>query len=336
MNPRRIWPADADIWKSEFSKWLQNAEGTDGAVWQLARWLEGLDLPAIGPDTPAYLILLRGLPRGAERAGHSRRMADLAAQLVNSVSGQSELTNVFSDMPGPDDPAANELLYNLLCFCGGLAQPDVLADSLDGLLQRRDLRGRFWSGYDLSAALRLALVWNQPDGRWIESVWKPMLEGDASCKVHGGRIDAADGIRKITPLGSSLKRLEPRTSAGEAEWDRYYETVDLLIEPSQTDNVFIAMQESGCSEMALRWANLDVEHLITSAYEVTPEEVMQLTLQSCEDVKARPGTRSRKFLQGACSTLAYAAWTLKAEARDSPELKQLIGLQEPPIRLTRS
>ena len=333
MNSCRVWPADSEKWQSEYRAWVKSDDHSHAET-QLKRWLDGLDLPAQSLDTQPYLTLLRALPRGDERTNSSLRMAKLASLLLSEFCASLSVT-----------PSANGVLYNLLCLCAGLAQPDVLAGPLDDLLTCRDLRDASFTGYDLSASLRLALVWNQSDDRWLRRVWRPMLLGDPTCPVHGDWVDAVDGFLKLAPqqvypLGRTLQILEPSVSVSLAEWEGYYKGIEFLIEKKiddcTLDTVFIGMQEAGCSEMALRSVNLRVEDLIASAYEATAEEVMEWTLLSCRGIKKGLGSRSTGFLKDACITHANNAWIRKhgpATPRNVLQLGELLGL---PVRLTRS
>lgn len=301
MNSCRVWPADSEKWQSEYRAWVKSDDHSHAET-QLKRWLDGLDLPAQSLDTQPYLTLLRALPRGDERTNSSLRMAKLASLLIFEFCASPTVT-----------PSANGVLYNLLCFCAGLAQPDVLAGPLDDLMTYRDLRGCSWIGYDLSAAQRLALIWNQPDERWVKSVWKPMLLGDASCRVHGNPIDAVDGLLKIYPIGRALRGLEPGPNSNHEDQEEFSRFLDVLIEREGRtfDSLFEEMQIAGCSATALRLACLDIESEIVFAYDVTQAEASDWILHSCKAILLKGnGTRSKKFLRAACITRA-AYWTRK-------------------------
>jgi hypothetical protein len=158
--------------------WL---DSVDSGPWQLARWLQGYDLPALGGGDEPYVSLLYALPVGGDRHPYETRLAERAASLINDEP----------DVHRPGD-MPERLIYNLLSLCSGLHAPDLLADPLYAMHERRALRGQ-WMGVELCDALLSALVPNQADNR-LWGVWRRMLGGRETESLRGNEYDGFEGV----------------------------------------------------------------------------------------------------------------------------------------------
>lgn len=165
---------------------------------QLARWLEGLDFPAVGHDEEPYIWLLRGIPLGSRQHEATVALARAAAELLQREP----------DVKRPGHWPAR-LLYNLLYFCAGLESPDELADPLYALFERNKLQGE-WLGLHLGVPLCAALIFNQRDNR-LEPQWEQMAEENGHPILGGNRFSAFEAVLHMPP--SARERARPATEA---------------------------------------------------------------------------------------------------------------------------
>lgn len=88
-----------------------------------------------------------------------------------------------------------------------LAQPRELASALDSFLEGTNLKGLEYRGLRLTIVARYALRWNQVDGRWFESVWKPLVRGEEASEDWGIEGTSLDGLDGITAMPLELPAL---------------------------------------------------------------------------------------------------------------------------------
>lgn len=168
--PPRSW--------SDWEPWARArmVEGLSTA--QLRRWLAGDEVPLDDQRTRPSDWILEALPRGEAR---QRPLGGLVAAMTTLMRFE-----------GPS--LSNQELDSLFDLAAGIAQPSTLADPLGVLLDSVDLRDREWDELPLSVSARYALQWNQPDDRWLESLWLPMIRGaEVRWAIQGDAFDGFDG-----------------------------------------------------------------------------------------------------------------------------------------------
>lgn len=173
---------------------------------ELLAWLEGARLPPVGHDDEPYLWVLRGLPEGDRRAAAERTLGERVAALLR------EQPDVRRSGRWPE-----QALYNLLMLAAGLAFPEILAEPLHAMFERRAVEGA-WLGLGLRHSLREALAANQLDARLL-SEWQGMLEGRSGSFLPGYPRDGYAGVLKmpespeklgspsVNALGGALARM---------------------------------------------------------------------------------------------------------------------------------
>ena len=191
-----IWPLEEELAIRIRDQLVGLEPGTAGAA-QLARWLRGLDLPAVGHDEEPYVWLYRGLiviPDPDLRD----RVTQAAAQLL-------------TELPLSEIGAYGELkqLLGLLDLCTLLAALDLrvptkLAGPLRALLDPPRFASDAWGG-QLSASLRRALAANQPDVV-LQPVWEQMLAGRRHPLLGGGPSAGFEGLRRLASPSGGLSR----------------------------------------------------------------------------------------------------------------------------------
>jgi hypothetical protein len=165
---------------------------------QLIDWFQGYDLPALGHDEEPYLWLVRGIPEADERYPAEKKFASRAAVLLK------EQPDVKRPGKRPD-----QVLYNLLMLCAGLACADELFDPLFEVLERQKTQGN-WRGIDLRTALKAALISNQKDSRLLP-VWEDALLDGEQRFLAIDEYEFIDATRLMPP--SAAKRGEPAVDA---------------------------------------------------------------------------------------------------------------------------
>ena len=162
----------------------------DRKNWKTAKlldWLKGYELPAVGHDEEPYVWLLRALSRSDE--SHRREMALRLAHLLNEKRPYQHVNGEYDD----------EFLYNLFYLCSGLRRRDELGEPLYQVYKffNENERGQALlserSRYNLSGALRDALIMNQVDQQFSE-VWEGMIEGQPHSLLRGSRYTGAEGL----------------------------------------------------------------------------------------------------------------------------------------------
>ncbi|HEX7957629.1 MAG TPA: hypothetical protein VF508_11835 [Pyrinomonadaceae bacterium] len=153
----------------------------------LTDWLKGYELPAVGHGEEPYVWLLRALSFSDDFC--RREMAGRVALLL--------------ERERPHEPRGgrydHRLIYNLLYLCAGLRRREELGAALyrvyDFFAERGGAAALGAAGgrYDLSGALRDALITNQTDQRFNDA-WKRMLAGDPPEMLQGGRYAGLDGL----------------------------------------------------------------------------------------------------------------------------------------------
>jgi hypothetical protein len=161
-------------------EWLEGPRPS----WTLVDWLEGYNLPAVGPEEEPYIWLRRGLdklpPEYQER---------FVVQLAQFIEERPDV-----ERPG-DRP--DEVLYNLLWLCARPGDRARLGLPLKGMYdraeQREGLTGQSYRGLDLRDTLRLALIANQHD-RSLVSVWFRMLRSETDDVLPGTEYSGFYGV----------------------------------------------------------------------------------------------------------------------------------------------
>jgi hypothetical protein len=108
-------------------------------------------------------------------------------RLVPFLDGLETWKSVASDW--------EEVVYNLLRFCGQIQREDYLAEPLQRLMKREAASGKF-SGLSLRAVLRDALIRNQRDDR-LWSIWHDLLIGSSQALLPGDVEIGFEGVLRM-------------------------------------------------------------------------------------------------------------------------------------------
>jgi hypothetical protein len=163
------------------AKWLEDPSGPS---WALVDWLEGYNLPAVGPDEDPYVWLHRGLN-------------ELPANLyVEFILRLARFIDEQPDVARPGD-RPDEVLYNLLLLCTRLGDRLRLGPPLIRMYERArrrmGLTGQTYRGLDLRNPLLLALIGSQYD-RSLISVWFRMLQTGRDAILPGTEYSGFYGV----------------------------------------------------------------------------------------------------------------------------------------------
>jgi hypothetical protein len=154
--------------------------------WALVDWLEGYNLPAVGPDEDPYIWLRRGLNELSDGL-----QKEFVVHLCHFIDERPDV-----DRPG-DRP--DEVLSNLLWLCARLCLKDrsLLGPALVRMYERakrgEGLKGETFRGLDLRDPLLLALIANQHD-RSLVPIWFRMLRSERDQVLPGTEYSGFYGV----------------------------------------------------------------------------------------------------------------------------------------------
>ncbi len=249
----RIVPLPPQTWREWEPRVLDQM--TELPCEQLRLWLSGEDLPIDDQRTKPADWILEALPLGEARRGP---LAGLTAAMAKVMESHAAALS-------------NRELDSLFHLAAGLAQPTVLADALEKLLDAVDLRDRFCDELPLTVSARYALQWNQVDDRWFDTVWRPMIRGNTEplkWYIDGDSFDGLDGAVFIPEVASwtnqtlelALFEIVKIIAPAETRETDFVDVLERLLHENQfltDDRLFCALQHGTVGEtwMFRRWAD---------------------------------------------------------------------------------